>query len=152
MLWIGAEEFASWCLLIAQAAGEAAGNAPAVGGEGAAGGAQDPAAGKGGGPAGPADFIFGNPLLLFAGMFFLFYLLVLSPERRRQKEIERKRSALKKNDRVITSGGIYGTVVNVATDSDEITIRVDDSNNTRLRVLRSSIGVVLGSEKETPPQ
>jgi preprotein translocase subunit YajC len=45
---------------------------------------------------------------------------------------------LKKNDRVITVGGIYGVVVNVAKGSEDITIRVDDGNNTRLRVVRSA--------------
>ena len=44
---------------------------------------------------------------------------------------------LKKNDRVVTIGGIYGTVVNAQKDLDEVTIKVDESTNTKLRMQRS---------------
>jgi preprotein translocase subunit YajC len=89
-----------------------------------------------------------NPLFLPAGLVLMFYLLVLGPERRRQAEVAKKRAGLKKNDRVLTSGGIYGTVVSVAPDSDEIQLRVDETNNTKIRVTRSSIATVLTSGKE----
>ncbi len=54
-------------------------------------------------------------------------------------------SNLKKNDHVITIGGILGVVVNAQPGSDEVTLRVDE--NTRIRVLRSSISRVQSSEK-----
>jgi preprotein translocase subunit YajC len=53
---------------------------------------------------------------------------------------------LKKNDRVVTAGGILGLVVNAAKDSDEVVVRVDENNNTRIHVLRSSIVRVLGAD------
>lgn len=89
-----------------------------------------------------------NPLSLFAGLMILFYVMVLLPERRKQAAAAAKRSALKKNDRVVTTGGILGTVVNAAADSNEVTLRIDDTNNTRIRVLKSAIGSVLDSGKE----
>lgn len=102
-------------------------------------------------PKGSPNFfvsLLQNPLFLPAGLVLMFYLLVLGPERRRQAEVAKKRAGLKKNDRVLTSGGIYGTVVSVAPDSDEIQLRVDETNNTKIRVTRSSIATVLTSGKE----
>jgi preprotein translocase subunit YajC len=51
---------------------------------------------------------------------------------------------LKENDRVVTVGGIYGIVTNVHREADEVTIRVDDKNNTRIRVTLGAISRVLG--------
>lgn len=126
--------------ILAQAAGDAAG-------DGAGGG--EAAGGEGGGGA-PSLFesLLRNPLSLFAGLMILFYVMVLLPERRKQAEVARKRAELKKNDRVLTSGGIYGTVVATSPDSDDITLRVDDSNNTRIRVVRSAIASVLTPAKD----
>lgn len=53
---------------------------------------------------------------------------------------------LKKNDRVVTAGGILGTVVNVRSDNDYVTIRVDDSTNARMQVMASSIARVLSDD------
>jgi preprotein translocase subunit YajC len=47
---------------------------------------------------------------------------------------------------VVTIGGIFGVVVNVQKDSEEVTIRVDESRDTKLRVLRSAIARVLRDE------
>ena len=95
------------------------------------------AAAPGGG--GPADFLFGNmmiPLIITMG---LMYLLLMRPEQKKRKEMERLLAALKKNDHVVTVGGICGTVVNAVPQSAYVTLRVDDSNGTKLKVLRSAI-------------
>lgn len=128
----------------------------AVDGAGPDGVAADGEAGEGlpGGDAqrepGFLDALLGNPLLLFGGLMLLLYVVVLSPERRKQSEIAKKRAALKKNDRVVTTGGIFGTVVAVSADSNEVTLRIDESTNTRIRVLKSAIGSVLDSGKDKP--
>ena len=147
--------------LLAQAGAEAAGDtAQAAGDIGQAAGDVSPTAGEGTADgAGQTDAaapgfldMLRGPLPLFAGIFFLFYLFVLMPERRKQAETTRLRSGLKKNDRVVTTGGIIGVVVNASADSDEITIRIDETNNTKIRVLRSAIGAVTpassGKEKD----
>jgi len=51
---------------------------------------------------------------------------------------------LKKNDRIVTIGGILGTVMNV--QKDEVTIRVDESTNTKLRMQRNAIARVIPPE------
>jgi preprotein translocase subunit YajC len=56
------------------------------------------------------------------------------------------RSGLKKNDRVVTIGGILGTVTMVQQGSDEVTIKVDENNNTKLRIKRSAIDRVVAPD------
>jgi preprotein translocase subunit YajC len=72
----------------------------------------------------------------------LFYFMLIAPERRKRKEMDTLLANIKKNDQVVTIGGICGTVVNASPGSTFVTIRVDDGNNTRLKVLRSAISRV----------
>lgn len=85
-----------------------------------------------------------DPIMLvsFLAIGILFYFMLVQPDRRKRKETEQKLANIKKNDHVITIGGICGTVVNASPDSTFVTIRVDDGNNTRLKVLRSAISHV----------
>jgi preprotein translocase subunit YajC len=105
--------------------------------------AQAPAPANGAGDRGITSLLTFLPWILI-GVFF--YLILLRPERRKRAELDTMLKNLKKNDRVVTIGGILGTVVQAGQDSDEVTLRVDESNNTRIRVLRSSISRVLASE------
>ncbi len=84
------------------------------------------------------------PILLI-GM--LFYVLMILPEKKKRTEIARMQEALKKNDRVVTIGGILGVVVNAQSGSEKVTLRVDEANNTRVEVLRGSISRVLSDDK-----
>jgi preprotein translocase subunit YajC len=87
-----------------------------------------------------------GPMFPLIAIFVLFYFMLIRPERRRKATLSQMLDNLKKNDRVVTVGGIVGTVVNVQKGSEEVTIKVDESTNTKLRVIRSSIGRVLGDE------
>ena len=71
-----------------------------------------------------------------------FYFLFMLPDRKKQKELDKLLSSLKKNDPVTTVGGICGFVVNVVPGSKYVTIRIDESNNTRIKVLRTHISQV----------
>jgi preprotein translocase subunit YajC len=71
-------------------------------------------------------------------LVFLFYLIVLRPMNRRQEQERQKLlSNLKKNDKVLTTAGIYGTVVSVSDKEDEVVVKVDD--NVRLKMVKSAI-------------
>ncbi len=100
--------------------------------------AQDP------GPApGPRAGI--DPMFLIAGLFLLFWLVVLMPMSRRQKKEQAQMMAnLKRGSKVLTSAGIVGTVVTIKDGDDEIVIRSEDA---RLRIKRSTVQVVLGSDE-----
>ena len=72
----------------------------------------------GGAPAGGGG-IFGqiNMLIPFIAMFAIFYFLLIRPQQKKQRELRQMLQNLKRGDRVITSGGIYGTIVKSATIS-----------------------------------
>ena len=101
-------------------------------------------------PGGGNFLLWMIPALL---IFFLFQMLFgPNPQRREQKHIEQLKATLKKNDAVVTAGGIIGTVANVSPDKNEVTIKVDD--NTRIRVLMRSVSPLPkddGSKPEPPP-
>ena len=92
-------------------------------------------------PSSPLPF----DLLLPVGIAFVFYLLVWRPMRRQEKERQGLLTSLKKNDKVLTTAGIYGTVVSVSDKEDEVVVKVDD--NTRLRMLKGSIMRNLSNEE-----
>jgi preprotein translocase subunit YajC len=72
------------------------------------------------------------PMLLIVGVM---YLLVLRPQMRKQKELQKMLSELQKGDDVVTTGGIVGRISGIK--DDEITLQVQEG--VRLRVLRSAI-------------
>ena len=91
----------------------------------------------------PDTWMVFAPFVLIA---VFFYLLFLRPQRKEQAEREAQVNALKKNDRVLTIGGIIGTVANISADGKEVSLKVDD--NTRIKFLRSSIQRVMSAEGE----
>ncbi|MGA2093645.1 MAG: preprotein translocase subunit YajC [Sedimentisphaerales bacterium] len=72
-------------------------------------------------------------IVIFVVMFFM-----LREPRRKQKQHDKMVQTLKKNDKVRTIGGIIGTVVDIK--DDEIVLKVDESNNTKIRIVPSAIG------------
>jgi preprotein translocase subunit YajC len=108
--------------------------------EGGAGGANQPAAG---GDAGVNLFI---QILPFLAIGLLFYFMLIRPQRREQAKRQAMLSNVKKNDRVVTIGGIYGVVMNVHREADEVTIKVDEATNTKLRVTVSAVNRVIRAE------
>jgi len=80
-----------------------------------------------------------SPLIgnfLFLGlMFAVFYFLIIRPQQKRSKEHKQLLSDLSKGDRVVTSGGIFGTVVGV--QDEVVVLRVDE--NTKIEVVKENI-------------
>ncbi len=102
---------------------------------------------NGAAPGGPPNImVYLLDLWPWLAIGFLFYFLLIRPQRREQGRRQSMIDALKKNDRVVTAAGIIGVVTNVNTDADEVTVKVDEANNTKLRMTRSSITRVLGDE------
>ena len=83
-------------------------------------------------PAGPGLM---DTLPMLVVPIVIFYLLVFRPQLKARKDHEEMLKQLKKNDQVVTSGGVIGTVVNVKPET--VTLRVDD--NVRLEVERSAV-------------
>jgi preprotein translocase subunit YajC len=78
------------------------------------------------------------PLVL---IFAVFYFLLIRPQQTRQKELKSMIAALRRGDRVVTAGGILGSVARVKEGSDEV--EVDIAPNVRVTVLRDTITTVL---------
>lgn len=86
-------------------------------------------------------------LILFGVIFFVMYLLLFRGPRKQKQQHKQMVQTLKKNDRVRTVGGIIGTVVDIR--DDEVVLKVDESNNTKIRVVKSAIGVNMAEKKES---
>ncbi len=88
--------------------------------------------------AGGSPFGMMMPLLL---VLAVFYFIVILPAKKQQKKKDSMISSLKKGDRVVTSGGLHGTVANVEND----TVMVKVSENQKLRISKSAVvGLVDG--------
>ncbi len=80
-------------------------------------------------------------------IFFLYMWIVQRPALKKEQDNRQTMlRSLKKNDRVLTTGGIYGVVTNVQLDSDEITLRVDEATSAKIKVLPSAIQRVVGDD------
>jgi len=80
--------------------------------------------------AGILNFI---PLIF---IFLIFYFLIIKPQKKKQKDHQEMVTNLKKNDEVITAGGLYGTIINIKEKT--FVLRIDE--NTKVEVEKNSIG------------
>jgi preprotein translocase subunit YajC len=82
-----------------------------------------------------------NPLtalLPFAVIFAIFYFLVFKPESTKRKKLEKMIAGVEKDDRIITTGGLMGTVANVK----ENTITAKVADNVKVEILKSAVSHV----------
>ena len=80
-------------------------------------------------------------LLPFVLVFVIFYLLIIMPQRKKQKKHMELVENLKSGDRVITTAGIFGTVMSVQKDLIELKV----ASNTNIKITKSAIGVIRGA-------
>ena len=81
-------------------------------------------------------------MMMFALIFGVFYFLVIMPAKKQQKKKEAMIAALKKGDKVVTTGGIFGTVATV----EDQTVLLKISENTKIRISKSAIGGPVGAD------
>ena len=95
-------------------------------------------------PANP----FSGPMGIFfiVALVMLFYMVVMLPaqSRRQRREQEKMAAAMKRGTKILTNAGIVGTIVSAKEGEDEVVIRSED---TRLRIKRSVIVQILGSDE-----
>ena len=77
------------------------------------------------------------PLVL---IFIVFYFLLIRPQNLKAKELKKQLDALRRGDRVVTAGGIIGTIAKVVNDEE---VLVDIAEGTRVRVVRGTITTIL---------
>jgi len=99
--------------------------------------------------AGPEDpYQFLRFLLPMSVVMVLFYMMMIRPQKRKEQDLRNQVNAIKENDRVLTIGGIYGVVTNVQRDTQRVTVRVDESTGTKLRLNLTAIARVLTAEEQ----
>jgi preprotein translocase subunit YajC len=108
----------------------------------AMGGCQAPG-GQGGMGGSPLTFL---PFIL---IFVLFYFLILRPQQKQSRKRDELLKSLKRGDNVITSGGIYGKIVNISED-DIVSLEI--AKGVSIRIGRSGIAGLEGSVKEEPKE
>ncbi len=82
-----------------------------------------------------AQMIFGNQWFFLIAMIFIFYFLMIRPQRKRQKEIDNFRKGLQPGQEVVTSGGIYGKIKEI---NDNVVV-LEVAHNVCIKVDKSTI-------------
>ena len=88
------------------------------------------------GGSGGGDFT--TTILMFAVIIGIFYFMILRPQQKRQKERQKLLESMKKGDKVVTAGGIHGTIVGI----EDKTLLLQIADNVKVKVERGSISVV----------
>jgi preprotein translocase subunit YajC len=82
----------------------------------------------------------------FIIILIIMYLFIFRGPKKKQKQHAQMVDSLKKNDRVRTIGGIFATVIDVR--DKEVVIKIDESNNTKMRVSPGAIASVVTDDKD----
>jgi preprotein translocase subunit YajC len=85
-----------------------------------------------------------SSLIMMAVIFGIFYFIMIRPQQKKAKEHKQMVEVLKKGDRIITAGGIYGTVENLS----PTTLTVKIAEGVKIKITRGSIGTVVKGEEE----
>jgi preprotein translocase subunit YajC len=94
-------------------------------------------------PGAPSAWVQLMPFVLVLG---IFYFVILMPMRRRQQKVQAFLAALKVGDRIVTSGGLFGTITRLGDQS----IQLQVANNVRVEVSRNAIVGYQGQEPVAP--
>ena len=78
-------------------------------------------------------------IVLFGSIILIFYFMIIRPQQKRQKERQQMVESMKKGDKVITAGGIHGTIVGV----EDKTVLIQIADNVKIKVERSTVGNIL---------
>jgi len=84
-------------------------------------------------------------LFPFILIFVIFYLLIIMPSRKKQKRHQEMVGQLKSGDKIITSGGVYGTVMGVQKDRIELKV----ASNVKIEIAKNAVGTILTRPKPT---
>ena len=87
--------------------------------------------------------LFASPLIPFALIGVIFYFLIWKPENQKKSQHQNMLKNLKKNDEIVSTGGIHGTIVNVKDST--IVVRVDD--NVKIELDKEAVGILKSQNK-----
>ncbi len=85
-------------------------------------------------------------LPMFAMLAVVVYFMMIRPQRKQMKEHEELLNSLKKDDDVRTTSGIFGKVVSVDNQTNQVVLKIDEANNVKIRLVRSAIVEILNHQ------
>ncbi len=83
-----------------------------------------------------------STIIMFGAIFLIFYFMIIRPQQKRSKEREKMLSNIQKGDKVLTSGGMHGSIVGL----DEKTVLLNVGDNIKLKFERSAITSIISSK------
>ena len=89
-----------------------------------------------------------NLMIYMMPLPILIYFAFIRPQQQMERQRRELMAALKKNDKVITTGGIYGTIVSVDAAGDKVVLRVDDDKGVKLTISRANVGRIVEPKAE----
>jgi preprotein translocase subunit YajC len=81
-----------------------------------------------------------SPIFMLPAIFIIFYFIVFRPQQKQEKERKKMLADLAKNDEIVTSSGIHGTVVNVKDKT--VIVRIDD--NVKIELEKNCVSLIKG--------
>jgi preprotein translocase subunit YajC len=95
---------------------------------------------------------FWSTFVMLAPIPLLFYLLFIRPQQQTEQKRRSLMETLKKNDKVLTTGGMYATVVSVDAVHDKVVLRVDDERGVKLAFTRASVARIIDPSSDKPSE
>ena len=93
----------------------------------------------GGGGDGSSLFLF---FVMLPAFLILMWFLLANPHRKQEERLRKMLNSIEKNDKVMTVGGVIGTVHSIDREQNEIVLKVDESNNTRIRFHLTAVNTI----------
>ena len=84
-----------------------------------------------------------STIIMFGAIFLIFYFMIIRPQQKRAKERDKMLANIQKGDKVVTSGGVHGTIAGI----DEKTVLLDVGDKVKLKVERSAVSSVLSTKE-----
>ena len=97
-------------------------------------------------PTSPADF-WRSPLFILILVMVGILIIQSRMKRKRQQQRQETLSTITKGTRIMTIGGIYGTVVQVREDKNTVVIKIDEATNTKMEIAKSAIRSPVGTKE-----
>ncbi len=85
-----------------------------------------------------------STIIMFGAIIFIFYFMIIRPQQKRQKERQKLLSSVQKGDKIVTIGGIYGSVIGV----EEKTILVQIADNVKVKLDKSAVSTIIRDGEE----
>ncbi len=83
-----------------------------------------------------------STIIMFGAIFLIFYFMIIRPQQKRSKERDKMLSNIEKGDKIVTSGGIHGTIAGI----DEKTVLIQVGDNVKMKFERSAVASVVSKK------